>query len=83
MLSGVYYPSVPDNSGEIVFTDPRIQAYIITLPVSRKTGFTSRQIRRTPSEGEFILFPSWLEHSVEMNKSDKERVSVAFNIFFD
>lgn len=83
MLSGVYYPSVPENSGEIVFTDPRIQAYVITLPVTRKTGFTSRRIRRTPSEGEFILFPSWLEHSVEMNKSDEERVSVAFNVFFD
>lgn len=83
MLSGVYYPSVPEDSGQIVFTDPRIQAYIITLPVTRKTGFTSRQIKRTPSAGEFILFPSWLEHSVDINESDKERISVAFNVFFD
>ena len=83
MLSGVYYPCVPDNSGQIAFIDPRIQAYVITLPVTRKTGFTSRQIKRTPAAGEFILFPSWLEHSVEMNKSDEERVSVAFNVFFD
>jgi len=83
MLSGVYYPSVPDNSGQIVFTDPRIQAYVIRLPTTQKTAFTSRQIKRTPSAGEFILFPSWLEHSVEINRSEKERVSVAFNIFFD
>ena len=83
MLSGVYYPSVPDNSGQIVFTDPRIQAYVITLPVTKKTGFTSRQIRRAPQAGEFILFPSWLEHSVGVNESEEERVSVAFNAFFD
>jgi uncharacterized protein (TIGR02466 family) len=82
MLSGVYYPSVPDKSGQIVFTDPRIQAYVITLPVTKKTALTSRQIRRTPMAGEFILFPSWLEHSVEINESKEERVSVAFNIFF-
>ena len=83
MLSGVYYPSVPDKSGHIVFTDPRIQAYVISLPVTKKTTFTSRQIRRTPRTGEFILFPSWLEHSVDANESEEERVSVAFNVFFD
>jgi uncharacterized protein (TIGR02466 family) len=83
MLSGVYYPRVPDNSGPLVFTDPRAQAYIITLPVTAKTSFTSKHIRRTPQEGEFILFPSWMEHGVETNESDRERVSVAFNVFFD
>jgi uncharacterized protein (TIGR02466 family) len=82
MLSGVYYPRVPENSGQLVFTDPRIQAYIITLPVTKKTGLTSRHIRRTPLAGEFIIFPSWLEHSVEINDSEEERVSVAFNVVF-
>lgn len=83
MISGVYYPRVPENSGQIVFTDPRIQAHVITLPVTRKTALTSRHIKRTPQAGEFILFPSWLEHSVDVNSSGEERVSVAFNIFFD
>lgn len=83
MISGVYYPRVPENSGQIVFTDPRIQAHVITLPVTRKTAITSRHIKRTPQAGEFILFPSWLEHSVDVNRSGEERVSVAFNIFFD
>ena len=30
-----------------------------------------------------ILFPSWLEHSVAENKSDDERITVAFNIMLD
>lgn len=83
MLSGVYYLSVPEKAGRIVFTDPRTQAYIITLPVTQKTGLTSRHIRRTPQEGEFVIFPSWIEHGVEVNESEKERVSVAFNVSFD
>ena len=83
MLSGVYYPRVPENSGQLVLTDPRVQAYIITLPATKKTPFTSRHVRRTPLAGEFIVFPSWLEHSVEVNESREERVSVAFNVFFD
>lgn len=33
-----------------------------------------------PSEGTMIIFPSSLRHSVEPNKSKKERVSIAFNI---
>lgn len=83
MLSGVYYPSVPENSGAIVFTDPRLQAHILTLPVTQKSTFSSKRIRRVPQEGEFIMFPSWLEHSVDMNESGEERVSVAFNVVFD
>lgn len=33
----------------------------------------------TPREGEFILFPSWLEHSVTANELDEERLNIAFN----
>ena len=26
------------------------------------------------------VFPAWLEHGVEPNRSDSERVSIAFNV---
>ena len=32
--------------------------------------------------GTLIMFPSWLLHSVDENRSSEERVSVAFNIMF-
>jgi uncharacterized protein (TIGR02466 family) len=35
-----------------------------------------------PQEGLMIMFPSHLNHSVTSNKSDQERISVAFNISF-
>jgi ectoine hydroxylase-related dioxygenase (phytanoyl-CoA dioxygenase family) len=32
--------------------------------------------------GSLIFFPSWLYHSVDDNRSEKERISVAFNVMF-
>ena len=33
-----------------------------------------------PEAGTLIIFPSWLEHGVNQNLSDAERVSMSFNI---
>ena len=33
-----------------------------------------------PQENMMIMFPSWLEHDVQMNKTDIERISISFNI---
>ncbi len=30
-----------------------------------------------------LFFPCWLEHDVEENDSDEDRISIAFNIFAD
>ena len=29
-----------------------------------------------------LLFPSYLQHSVDANTSDRERISISFNIMF-
>ena len=36
----------------------------------------------TPKEGMMLLFPSYLPHKVNNNMSNKERISIAFNITF-
>ncbi len=33
-------------------------------------------------EGMLVVFPAWLPHSVDFNKSDRERISVSFNVMF-
>ena len=33
-----------------------------------------------PEEGRMYVFPSWLEHGVEANQSDRDRVSISFNV---
>jgi ectoine hydroxylase-related dioxygenase (phytanoyl-CoA dioxygenase family) len=32
--------------------------------------------------GSLILFPAWLPHSVDANRSDRERISISFNLMF-
>ena len=32
-----------------------------------------------PLEGHMLIFPSNLKHGVEMNQSDEDRISIAFN----
>ena len=32
--------------------------------------------------GMLLLFPSYLQHSVDANTSDRERISISFNIMF-
>ena len=34
------------------------------------------------TEGSLLLFPSHLQHKVEENKSDEDRISISFNLKF-
>jgi uncharacterized protein (TIGR02466 family) len=80
-VSGVYYVSVPKNSGNIVFNHPsRTQQYHIrdeAVKVSNDINSSTWHV--TPDAGLLIAFPSWLEHYVEPNNNEDERISIAFN----
>lgn len=76
-ISGVYYFRVSDLQGGICFNNPNLMLYHAEFPEGR-TSPTS--IEYIPKDGEIILFPGWLQHSTVDNKSDEERISVAFNI---
>lgn len=81
-ISGVYYVRVPESSGSIEFTDPRVQAGTIMPRTKKWNKFTGSKIAVPVKEGRLVLFPEWLNHSVPVNVSDAERVSISFNIMF-
>lgn len=81
-LSGVYYVQTDDQSNTINFHDPRIQMAIIRPPVSELTSENTDQVVVRVKNGMFLLFPSWLQHSVDASSSDKKRISISFNIMF-
>ena len=35
----------------------------------------------TPKENSLVLFPAWLQHSVDASASDDDRISISFNMF--
>jgi uncharacterized protein (TIGR02466 family) len=81
-LSGVYYVQVQAGADTISFDDPRPQTNIISPATSEITDENAGQIHITTREGLLVLFPSWLQHQVPRNKSQRNRISVAFNIMF-
>ena len=36
--------------------------------------------RMLPYTGFLLMFPAWTYHSVEMNREDRDRISIAFNL---
>jgi len=81
-LSGVYYVRSGGKGGEIEFSDPRPGAEIMMPPVKSNTRFNRNIVSAEPFEGRLVMFPSYLKHSVNVNKHDSERISIAFNLMF-
>ena len=79
-ISGAYYVRAPQDCGDIVFYDPR-PAPIYSYPNVKSVNFLNAQVNGiSPVEGALILFPSFLDHSVNENKSNEERIVISFNI---
>ncbi len=81
-LSGVYYVQVNEGGNTINFHDPRAQAAVIRPPVTALTAYNTDQVVTTVSTGTVIVFPAWLQHSVDANQSPSPRISVSFNVMF-
>ena len=75
-IAGVYYFKKSGDDGNLFFCTPN---KAIDSSVLLKTG----RMVVNPTEGDLLLFPGWLDHGVQTNDIDDERVSVSFNIRFE
>jgi uncharacterized protein (TIGR02466 family) len=80
MLSGVFYAKVPEKAGNLLFKDP--SAVAKTMYTRHYNDFPTVPTIHTHvvEEGQMIIFPSWLPHMTEINKSQDNRIMVSFNI---
>ena len=79
-ISAAYYVTAHEDCGDIVFYDPR-PARVYKQPIAKspnKLNGTVNTIK--PEAGMLVLFPSYLDHSVNPNISDKKRVVISFNL---
>ena len=81
-LSGVYYLCAPAGADTINFHDPRTQTGIIRPPVTELTAENTDQVVVRVKNGTLLLFPAYLQHSVDANAGDEARISISFNIMF-
>lgn len=81
-LSGVYYVSVPPDAGKLWFRHPSVAKTVINWNeyFDGLNEHNSNSWYVEPKAGDLIIFPSWLEHEVDQNNSNEERISIAFNL---
>lgn len=69
-LVAVYYYKSDGDEGNILFHSPQ-----------DKIKYTNtKQYEITPATGKFIIFPGWLRHTILVNETNKNRISVVANI---
>jgi len=79
-LSAAYYVTAKDGCGDIIFYDPR-PGKVYKHPLSNKLNLLNAHNNGVrPEPGMLVLFPSYLEHSVNPNTSNHERIVISFNI---
>lgn len=80
-ISGSLFLNVDQDSSKLYFFNPN--PYIKYEDYDKVTDFSSVNYSIQPSNGQLILFPSWLEHgsNEEINNTDK-RVVISFNSAF-
>jgi uncharacterized protein (TIGR02466 family) len=50
--------------------------------VRQLTAENTDQVVVRVEEGTLLVFPAWLQHSVDANRSTRERISISFNFMF-
>ena len=82
IISGVFYISTVEND-KIMFGDPNFRIKeIIKLETKEFNFWNAPAWFFSSNNNELILFPSWLNHSVEPNeKATTDRISLSFNTF--
>ena len=83
-LSGVLWIKSQKNCGNIIFESPRsfathqeIECYNEDF---KENNNYFHSFSFNPIAGRLIVFPSHLEHHVDFNESQEDRISVSFNI---
>ena len=79
-LSAAYYLQTSETSGSINFFDPREQKNTRYPKIKNFTELSAAVVKFEPKEGDLLLFPSYLYHSVDENLSDQDRIIISFNV---
>ena len=79
VLSGVYYVDATSEQGNIQFERNDNAEYHIPTKVAKETYYTSTRATYAGKTNALYIFPSWLKHSVQGNKSNTDRISISFN----
>ena len=78
MFSGVFYLNYNEHFPSITFWRPVESSFSPQLKLHNE--FNQELYSYKPNKDELIIFPSWLQHSVDKNNTDENRINIAFNV---
>lgn len=82
LLSGVFYFDVPDHSSINFYVESQIfKNFKFCFDYTTLTAYNKQTVNIPVQQSDIVIFPSWVDHSVDVNTSDKERVIIGFNCF--
>jgi uncharacterized protein (TIGR02466 family) len=79
VISGVCYIKADRLSGNLNLHNRPELEFINRAYTECNNRMTFTEISYSPIQGRIIFFPGWINHSVSENKSDQDRISIAFN----
>ena len=79
-LSAAYYVKAPENCGSFNISNPNQIARERIAISNKRTEFNQISAKIKPVEGDLLLFPAYLPHSVGINTSDEDRIVISFNV---
>jgi hypothetical protein len=77
-FTGVYYVKAEKNCGNIVFHNSSDREFALQTYVAKPNQFSMTNVNYEPVVGKVLVFPSWLQHSVDSNMSNTDRISISF-----
>lgn len=81
VFTGFFHLKAPEGTGKIIFHNPGLNKMWPGCNLTaEKNQFTGETIRIEPIEGNVLLFPSYVPHSIETNDHDDETMFISFNI---
>jgi uncharacterized protein (TIGR02466 family) len=79
VISGIYYVAAPEKCGDLIVHSPYSEQ-MIDPPQTEATIYNSASAAVHPRTGLMVLFRSCMKHSVKINRANKARISIAFNL---
>jgi len=83
IFSGLYYLTDHNSSNTIFYFDDPVQAFFSPLLGEHVMPNKEIEFKSKPKIGKLLIWPSYIQHSVEVHREHKVRYTIAFNTFVD
>jgi uncharacterized protein (TIGR02466 family) len=80
LLSAAYYVKAPKDCGKFQIENPNSIKKHVSPEIVNKNEHNVLLAGIEINEGDLIIFPGYLPHKVERNKSDEDRIVISFNV---